>query len=144
LTFEYPPASDAPFWKQILNSRTIEQPDVGRLSWRPVLTWKCSRPDAFLESFVAWFREEDPIFPPPLIRIEFSSRVAAGDAAKVLESLFEYLLPCRFKMFSLSARASSHFDPEHWADLIRRFHTTTDRSPNEPKVIDLFPERASV
>lgn len=40
LGFDVPPAPNAPFWKQILSWRTIEQPEVGRLSWRPVLTWK--------------------------------------------------------------------------------------------------------
>jgi hypothetical protein len=135
------PAKDTPFFRQILGGRSIEIPEEGRLRWRPVLSWHCDKMEGFAESFSGWFRREDPLFPPPLVRIAFDDALPLVGAIGVLEDLAKRPPLCRFKLFSFSSRWRKRLDGKKCLDLLDSFCQAPLPSEGaEGKVIDLFPE----
>ena len=141
LWFADVPEKDPPFFRQVLGGRSIEMPGEGHLRLRPVLSWHCNKPEGFAESFSNWFRREDPLFPPPLVRIDFDDALPLTGAIGVLEDLSKQPPLCRFKLFSFSSRWRKRLDRNKCLDLLDSFCQAPLPSGNaEEKVIDLFPE----
>jgi len=141
LWFSEAPDRRSPFWVQILSSRSIERPAEGRLRWQPVLSWTCDRPVGFVRALSRWFRLDEPIFPPPLVRVAFAENLRTCEACDVVEGLASSAPLCRFKIFSLPFKWRKGFDVARWGKLLDSFYedpsTCRDR---QSQIIDLFPK----
>ena len=139
--FETPPDRNVPFLRQILGHRSIERPDDGLLRWQPVLSWKCDREEGFSAGFLKWFKGEEPIFPPPLVRIAFASNLSPAGGELILNELRGTVLPCRFKLISLPLDWEREVEDDKWIALLDSLYPIRKEDAPGQKVIDLFPER---
>jgi hypothetical protein len=124
-------------------ARSIETPSDGRLVWRPMLSWMCQGEPEFPCEFRRWFREREPMFPPPLVRIEFTERVSIPRAVHLLEELIESAPPCRLKLFSFAHRHRRKFDASAWKETLLAFEekSATTPQPERENIIELFSPR---